>query len=181
VSSAVVTISHDARMAEETLDLLLAKSSKAGKVLLKDPHAATHPSWHLWLPAHFNTSLDLQFTWRQQTRNKEVVRKWKEWSQGSSFCFNEGAIIYDRDVTGLETWGEKLDAIDFYVVIGPSRPVTLRPGSNFSTEAADSANRDPGSVNFKIYIPTSNHGSVIAQEHTVTQDYFVRYAILGKF
>lgn len=180
MSSAVVTISHDARMAERTLDLLLAKSSKANKVLLKDPHAATHSSWHLWLPAHFNTSLDLRFIWRQQTKSKEVVRKWKEWSQGSSFCFNEGAMIYDRDVSGLETWGEKLDAIGFYVVIGPSMPATSQPGRNSNAEDSNSAIRNPGSVNFKIYTPTSNHGSVIAEEHTVTQDQFVRYAITGK-
>lgn len=167
-------------MAEENLDLLLSKSGKAGKALLKDPHTATHSSWHLWLPVHFNASLDLRFTRRQQTKNNEVIRKWKEWSQGTSFCFNEGAIIYDRDVTELETWGEKLDAIDFYVVLGPTKPVTLRSGSNSSTEAADSANRDPGSVNFMIYMPTDNHGSVVSHEHTVTQDHFVRYAISGK-
>ncbi|MCP9888904.1 hypothetical protein KBY96_13310, partial [Cyanobium sp. ATX 6A2] len=80
----------------------------------------------------------------------------------------------------LETWGDKLDAIDFYVVIGQSRPVSLRSGSNLKAGVDDSANRDPGLVNFKIYKPTTNHGSVIEQEHTVTQDGFVRFAISGK-
>lgn len=180
MSSVDLAISHEASEAEKTLDLLLSKSGKAGTLLLKDPHAATPPSWHLWLPEHFNASLDLRFAWRQQTINKEVVGKWKEWVQGSSFCFNEGAIIYDRDISGLETWGEKLDAINFYVVIGPSRPVTLRSGSNSSPKGKDSSARDPGSVNFKIYIPRGNQGSVVTQEHTVTQDDFVRYAISGK-
>ena len=179
MSSAVLTIAQDAKMAEETLGLLLAKRSKGGKALLKDPHSATNPSWHLWLPPHFNTSLDLRFIWKQKIKDKVVVEKWKEWAQGSSFCFNEGAIIYDRDVTELETWGDVLDAIDFYLVIGPSRPVTLRSASNSRARVDSKSNRDPGSVNFKIYVPTSNHGSVIAQEYTVSQDHFVRYAISG--
>ncbi len=176
----MLTIAEDAEKAEETLDLLLAKSSKGGKALLKDPLSATPPSWHLWLPPHFNTSLDLQYIWRQKTKNKEVVEKWREWSQGSSFSFNEGAIIYDRDVTGLETWGDKLDAINFFLVIGPSRPVTLQPGSTSSARNDVRTDRDPGQINFKIYVPTKNHGSVIDQEHTVTQDDFVRYAISGR-
>lgn len=180
MSSTALTFAQDAKVAEVALDRLLSKSGKGGKVLLKDPHSSTHSSWHLWLPPHFNTSLDLRLLWRQQTKNKEVVRKWKEWAQGSIFCFNEGAIIYDRDVTGLETWGDKLDAIDFYVVIGQSRPVTMRSGSNLKAGFDDGANRDPGLVSFRIYTPTTNHGSAIEQEHTVTQDCFVRFAISGE-
>jgi hypothetical protein len=167
-------------MAERTLDLLLVQDSEASKVLLKDPHAATHSSWHLWLPPHFNASLDLRFIWRQQVKNKEIVSKWKEWSQGSSFCFNEGAIIYDRDVSGLETWGEKLDTIDFYVVIGHSKPAISQPGRDLSLEDSNSTNRNQGSVNIKIYMPTSDHGSVLSGEYTVTQEQFVLYAISGR-
>jgi hypothetical protein len=48
VSPAILKIAEDAKKAEETLDLLLAKNSKASKVLLKDPDSATHASWHLW-------------------------------------------------------------------------------------------------------------------------------------
>lgn len=167
-------------MAEKTLSLLLEKNSQGGKTLLKDPHSSTHPSWHLWLPSHFNTSLGLRFVQRQQTKNKGVVRKWKEWAQGSSFCFNEGAIIYDRDVTSLETWGDKLDAIDFFVDIGPTRPVSLRSSSSLESSLDEGLSRDPGSVHFRIYVPTSDHGIVIAHEYTVTQDQFVRYAISGR-
>ena len=141
MSSSVLAIAKDARTAVETLDLLLQKSSKGGKALLKDPLSKTSPSWHLCLPPHFNTSLDLRYIWRQKTKNKEVVQKWKEWSQGSCFCFNEGAIIYDRDVTGLETWGDKLSAINFYVVIGPSRPVSLRSASVKSADTSTEIGR----------------------------------------
>ena len=91
----------------------------------------------------------------QQIKNKEAVRKWKEWSQGSSFRFNEGAIIYDRDVSSLETWGDKLDAIDFYIVLGEIQPVSFR-ASTASEVSADEdpggVQRHPGSVNLKVFL-----------------------------
>ena len=106
MTKATLSVAPDAKAAKQALDVLISMNIKGGKTLLKDPDAASHSSWHLWLPRHFNTSLDLKYIWRQQVKNKEVVRKWKEWAQGSSFCFNEGAIIYDRDVSEMETWGE---------------------------------------------------------------------------
>lgn len=184
MTAATLSIAQDARAAEDTLDLLISYNSKGSKKLLKDPDGATHGSWQLWLPPHFNTSLDLRYIWRQQTKNKEVVRKWKEWAQGSNFSFNEGAIIYDRDVSSLETWGDKLDAIDCYVVLGPTQPVSLRANSASDAAVDDSfgrAQRNPGSVNFRIFVPTTDHRSVVSGEHTVTQDQFVRYAISGSF
>jgi len=182
VTKATLSVAPDATAAEQALDDLISMNSKGGKTLLKDPDAASHNSWHLWLPPHFNTSMDLKYIWRQQVKNKEVVRKWKEWAQGSSFCFNEGAIIYDRDVSGLETWGDKLDAIDFYIVLGTSRPVSLRASTvseALTDEGPGRVQRNPGSVNFKVFVPTNDHRSAFSREHTVTQDQFVRYAISG--
>jgi hypothetical protein len=180
--TATLSIAQDAKAAEGTLDLLISKSGRGSKILIKDPSTPSHYSWHLWLPAHFNTSLDLRYIWRQQTKDKVVVRKWKEWAQGANFCFNEGSIIYDRDVSSLATWGDKLNAIDFYVVLGQTRPVSIRSGA--ASDAAEDASpgravRHPGFVNFRILVPTNDHRSIIASEHTVTQDQFVRYAISG--
>jgi len=184
VTKATLSVAPDTKAAEQALDVLISTSSQGSRSLLKEPDAASHISWHLWLPPHFNTSLDLRYIWRQQVKNKEVVRKWKEWAQGSSFCFNEGALIYDRDVSSLETWGDKLDAIDFYIVLGVTQPVSLR-ASNFSEASTDEGpgrvQRHPGSVNFKVFLPTNDHRSTFSHEHTVTQDQFVRYAISGSF
>ena len=182
MAKATLSVAPDAKAAEQSLDVLIATNSKGSRRLLKEPDTATHNSWYLWLPPHFNTSLDLRYIWRQQVKNKEVVRKWKEWAQGSSFCFNEGAIIYDRDVSSLVTWGDKLDAIDFYVVLGATQPVSLRAStaSEASTdEGLGGVQRHPGSVNFKVFLPTSDHRSTFSHEQTVTQDQFVRYAISG--
>ena len=181
---ATPSVAQDSKTAEQLLDLLISANSKGSRTLLKDPHGASHTSWHLWLPPHFNTSLDIRYISRQQVKNKEIVRKWKDWAQGSSFCFSEGAIIYDRDVSSLATWGDKLDAINFYIVLGPTRPVSFR-GNPGHVESADDVTREsgrnPGSVNFKVYVPTSDHRSAVSKEHNVSQDQFVRYAITGLF
>jgi hypothetical protein len=78
VTKATLSVAPDATAAEQALDDLISMNSKGGKTLLKDPDAASHNSWRLWLPPHFNTSLDLKYIWRQQVKNKEVFRKWKE-------------------------------------------------------------------------------------------------------
>ena len=172
------SIAEDAKMAEETLFKLISKSGKCSPILLKDPATPTPASWHLWLPSHFNTALDLRFIWKQQVKNKEIVRKWKEWVQGSNFCFNEGSIIYDRDVSMLETWGEKLDTIDFFVDLGVTRPVSVKPSVDPMT-GLTRVLRDPGSVHYRLYRPGHSQSSVLSEEATVTQDEFVRFAISG--
>jgi hypothetical protein len=182
VAVATPPVAQDANSAKQLLDLLISANRKGSQSLLKDPHGASHTSWHLWLPAHFNTSLDIRYISRQQVKNKEVIRKWKDWSQGSNFCFNEGAIIYDRDVSSLKTWGDKLDTIDFYIVLGPTQPVSFGGNPGYDASADDGTpgdGRKPGSVNFKVYVPSSDHRSIVSEEHTVSQDQFVRYAITG--
>lgn len=171
----------DAAEAEVSLDLLICGSSKAGKKLLKRPFAPTPPSWHLCLPPHFNTALGLRFLQKQKVKNKQVADRWKEWVQSGNFDFNEGSIIYDKDVCGLKTWGEKLAAIESYVVIGKTRPISLR---TFDDEATGlkHTKRDPGLVTYKIYVPDpeSSLKSICTREITTTQDEFVRFAISGK-
>ena len=82
----------------------------------------------------------------------------------------------------METWGDKLDAIDFYIVLGETQPVSLRVSTTSEAttdEGQGGVQRHPGSVNFKVFVPTSDHRSTFSHEHTVTQDQFVRYAISG--
>lgn len=78
----------------------------------------------------------------------------------------------------FETWGDKLDAIDFFVDLGVTRPVSVKtsvdPGTGLTRVL-----RDPGSVHYKIYRPGHSHSSVLSEEATVTQDEFVRFAISG--
>jgi len=169
----------DAVDALATLDSLITGSRKVGKKLLKCPSAPSPSSWHLSLPPHFNTALGLKFSQKQKVKNKQVVERWKEWVQSGNFDFDEGSIIYDRDVHGLKAWGEKLAAIESYVVIGKTRPVSLRIYKDETTGFKETM-RDPGLVTFKIYVPDSSLGSICIREVTSTQDEFVRFAISGK-
>ena len=157
---------------------LIEKPGKNSTSLLKEPAASTDPSWHLWLPAHFNSALDLRFLQKQKTKNKEVVASWKEWVQGGRFHFNEGSILYDRDVSALETWGDKLAAIDFYILIHAAKPVTVKTVKEEGT-GMRSMRRHPGMVSFAIHAGGSAASEQPPKEITMTQDDFVRFAITG--
>jgi hypothetical protein len=180
-SNQSATYADDAAEAEAALDFLICGSSKIGKKLLKKPSDPTPPSWHLCLPPHFNTALGLRFLQKQKVKNKQVTERWKEWVQSGNFDFSEGSIIYDKDVCGLKTWGEKLAAVDSYVVIGKTRPISLRICHDEAT-GFKQTNRDPGLVTFKIYVPEPELSlkSICIREVSATQDEFVRFAISGK-
>jgi hypothetical protein len=121
----------------------------------------------------------LKFSQKQKVENKQVADRWKEWVQSGNFAFNEGSIIYDRDVSGLKTWEEKLASIGSFVVLGKTMPVTLRNHENEATDLKQTK-RDPGLVTFKIYAPKPPLGFICISEVTKTQDEFVRFAISGE-
>ncbi|MEB3317770.1 MAG: hypothetical protein VKO39_06480 [Cyanobacteriota bacterium] len=179
MSAVALSIAKDASAAEHSLQQLMSRPGKSSPILLKDPAAATHPSWHLWLPPHFNSALDLRFMQKQKTRDKEVVHAWKEWVQGGRFQFNEGALIYDQDVSMYATWGETLKAIKFYVLIKASRPVSMKMANDEQT-GLRAVQRNPGLVSFEIYATDSSGVAASPEEVSMTQDDFVRYAITGK-
>jgi hypothetical protein len=180
-STQTISYAENAAEAEAALDWLISGSRKGEKKLLKCPSAPTPSSWHLCLPPHFNTALGLKFSQKQKVTNRQVAERWKEWVQSGNFDFNEGSIIYDTDVCGLKTWGEKLAAIGSYIVIGKTRPVSLRILNEATTDFMKT-HRDPGLVTFKIYIPDpeSDLKSICIREVTSTQEEFLRFAISGK-
>jgi hypothetical protein len=173
-----LSVAEDASAAESILQQLTTKPGKSSPILLKDPAASTPPSWHLWLPPHFNSALDLRFIQKQKIRDKEVVKVWKEWVQGGKFQFSEGSIIYNRDVSGVDTWGEKLRILDFYVVINSSRPVSLKTEIDEKT-GLRVVRRNPGLVSFSICGAGPASDNDVLEETTMTQDEFVKFAIIG--
>ncbi|MFN9646396.1 MAG: hypothetical protein ACK6BG_15050 [Cyanobacteriota bacterium] len=175
----ILSIADHAKTALAILQDLTEKPGKNSSSLLKNPAASTHPSWNLWLPPHFNSALDLRFLQKQKTKNKEVVAVWKEWVQGGRFQFNEGSILYDRDVAALATWGEKLATIDFYVLIHAARPVTVKPGKE-EDAGARAMRRHPGLVSFAIHTTKPSGSQQVSREITMSQDEFVRFAITGQ-
>lgn len=99
--------------------------------------------------------------------------------QGGRFQFNEGSIIYDRDVSALGTWGEKLKAISFYIVINSARPVSLKLSKDEAT-GLRVTQRNPGLVAFTIFTCDHAISDEMSEEITMTQDEFVTFAITGK-
>ncbi len=174
-----MTIADDVRSAEKVLQGLTRQPGKNSATLLKNPAGASPASWHLWLPPHFNAALDLRFLHKQKTRNKEVVQSWKEWVQGGRFQFNEGSILYDRDVSALPTWGEKMAAIDFYILIHAARPVSVKAVQEEETGRRE-MRRHPGLVSFEIISVKPEAGAASATSLTLSQDAFVRFAITGQ-
>jgi hypothetical protein len=174
-----LSIAKDATEALCILGELTHNPGKNSSSLLKDPSASTGQSWHLWLPPHFNAALDLRFLQKQKTKNKKVVAAWKEWVQGGRFQFNEGSILYDRDVSSLATWGDKLAAIEFYVLIHAARPVTVKPVKEENTGLRN-MRRHPGMVSFAIHAAKPSGSERMSKEITMTQDEFVCFAITGK-
>ncbi|MEB3168352.1 MAG: hypothetical protein VKK97_06415 [Synechococcaceae cyanobacterium] len=180
------SVAKNASAATALLADLISQPGKSQPNLLKDPAMPTDPSWHLCLPPHFNTALGLKFLHKQKVKNKEVAERWKEWSQGSNFAFSEGSIIYDRDVSQIETWGEKLDAIDFYIVLGPTKSVSLRTLLDPLT-GLKRVVRYPGAVTFKIFSTRPSENAARMDDEAspqdefiqLTQDDFVRFAITG--
>lgn len=178
VETVALSVATDASAAENILRQLTTKPGKSSPILLKDPATSTPPSWHLWLPPHFNSALDLRFMQKQKIRDKEVVKVWKEWVQGGKFQFSEGSIIYNRDVSGVDTWVEKLRALDFYVVINSSRPVSLKTEIDEKT-GLRIVRRNPGLVSFSICAAGPASDNDVLEETAMTQDEFVRFAITG--
>jgi hypothetical protein len=182
----MTSIAKDAAAAATLLKGLIAKPGRSQPTLLKDPATSTDSSWHLCLPPHFNAALGLKFLQKQKVKDKVVIERWKEWNQGSNFSFSEGSIIYDRDVSQMETWGEKLDAVEFYIVLGPAKPVSLRSLCDPST-GLKRAERYPGLVTFRICYPRPGEVASSLNKETslqdnfyqLTQDEFVRFAITG--
>jgi hypothetical protein len=173
------SFASDTDRAMKVLEQLITNPGKSSSLLLKDPASSTGSSWHLCLPSHFNSALDLRFLQKQQTKNKEVVRTWKEWVQGGRFHFNEGSIIYDQDVSSIKTWGEKLEAINFYIVIRSSKPVSVKIEKDEET-GLKIVRRNPGMVTFAIYDSKESFRNDTPREATMNQDKFLEFAITGR-
>lgn len=173
------SVARDSSTAEKVLKQLISKPGKSSSKLLKDPAATTATSWHLCLPPHFNYALDLRFSQKQKIKNKKVVQTWKEWVQGGKFQFNEGSIIYNKDVSQIKMWGDKLSIIDLYILVKSSRPVSLRVTKDEFSRSR-TIHRDPGLVTFLIFLAPDFSRDSTPEEISMTQDQFVQFAITGK-
>lgn len=133
--------------------------------LLKDPSVETAEGWFMCVPACFNNTLDIKLTKQVKDKKKSFV-----WTQGSSFSFKTGYIVYDT-ADAYKVWSEALKSINLCVQIKTaSDAIPSERGSD----------RFPGSVTFCIMTPNRDRSKIVERgEHTMSQDGFVRFLIAG--
>lgn len=147
--------------------LIREKSTREKRLmdLLKDPSAENVEGWYMCVPPCFNDALDIKQTERKKDKKKTLL-----WTQGSSFSFKTGDTLYDTP-DAYEVWGEALKTMGLCVQVetGTSAdPVT------------DEGGRSAGSVTFSILRPNEDRSKIVERcQHTMSQDDFVRFLILG--
>jgi len=133
--------------------------------LLKDPAAEIAAGWYMCVPPCFNDALDIKQTERVENKKKTLV-----WTQGSSFSFKTGDILYDTP-KAYQLWSEALEDINLCIQV--------KTASSAGSAEGDSG-RVPGSITFSILTPNKDRSMIVERgEHTMTQDDFVRFLISG--
>jgi len=156
------TIRHLEKLIEEK-----PNREKRGVKLLK-PHDSdgTSEGWAFCIPPAFNDSLDIRLTSRIIEGKQENV-----WTQGSSFNFKAGEILYDSP-EAYSAWNTALAKI--------SHSIQIEFSSGAGLTDSDSK-RSAGMVKFKIFKPDNHMRKLVpvGNDVTMSQDEFVKLLILG--
>ena len=113
----------------------------------------------------FNEALDIK-----QTERVEDSKKGPVWTQGSTFSFKEGDTLYDT-ADAYKVWSEALKDINLCVQINLASSAQPFQGE---------VGRFSGSVSFSILAPDKDRSKMVeCAEHTMSQDDFVRFLIVG--
>jgi hypothetical protein len=132
--------------------------------LLRPPDVAA-VDWFMFVPTCFNAALDIQQTVRVIEKQETL-----QWTQGSTFSFSVGDIIYNTP-KAYEKWSEALKHIRFCIHVIDATPVA---------PASASAQRKPGRLAFDLLIPNEAGISLMrSSKHDMTQDEFIRLLIAG--
>lgn len=158
-------------MIEQTLsileDLVREKPTKEKRStdLLKNPIVEGTEEWYMCVPSCFNEALDVKRTERVEDKKKSLV-----WTQGSAFSFKQGDILYDT-ADAYKVWSEALKNINLCVQINTASSAQPSQGE---------FGRFSGSVSFSILAPDKDRSKIVeCAEHTMSQDDFVRFLIVG--
>lgn len=136
---------------------------------LRDPEAQYTEGWHMCVPKCFNDSLDIRKTERVIKGNKTL-----QWTQGSTFSFETGDILYDTP-KAYEPWPEAIQHINRCIQVREASPVI--PGEK-GGKGKPGASRNPGSVRFDVLVPDQSRTKLVKDgEEELTQDEFVRFLI----
>ena len=148
--------------------IIAQKPSRENRLteLLRDPLAEFAEGWYMCVPACFIEALDIKQTERMINKKKTIV-----WTQGSSFSFKDGDVIYDTP-EAYKCWTEAIKRINLCIQIDAAISAgPVRDGRN---------GRFSGSVTFSILLPDEGRNQVIRHgSRTMSQDEFVKFLIIG--
>jgi hypothetical protein len=144
----------------QILEILINSNNARTTDLLKNPEEIKSDNWHMCLPPSFNSALDIQKTERQ----KKTI-----WTQGASFSFKKGDIIYDHPEAYSTYWGDALKSIKICIQVISATNASYTTDGRFS-----------GSIEFKVFKPNKDKSQLVEiSDQRVTQDEFVKLLIKG--
>jgi len=160
-------MSHPRLRILEALTRDPSKRERRSTELLRDPECPGSAGWAMYLPTCFNDALDIRRTTRIE--DKTPVERW---TQGATFGFHAGDVLYDTPVA-YQDWAAARPCIRACIQVRDATPVTpAQPG----------APRSPGRVEFDLLRPGPNDLQPVSQRSlTLTQDEFVRGLITGEW
>lgn len=147
--------------------LLLPRTARDVRLteLLKPPEDWSPTEWFMAIPPFFNEALDIQQTQRIKDKMSMLV-----WTQGTTFHFKAGDMLYDTKAA-YSPWEEALPHIGLCIQVteGIAAGSSLPDGS-----------RGSGSIDFAAFKPNHKRDALEKVcEHSMTQDDFVRFLICG--
>jgi hypothetical protein len=139
--------------------------------LIKPPDGNENCGWHMYVPASFNSALDIKQTPRIKDGKETSV-----WTQGSAFSFKTGDTIYDTPKAYIE-WREALKHISLCVSVEEASDAI--PAKK-NTDQNEFIPRQSGFVRFTILTPNDQQTEIVKRgSFQLTQDEFVLFLIEG--
>ena len=139
---------------------------------LRDPEAQYTEDWHMCVPKCFNDSLDIRKTERVSKGEKTL-----QWTQGSTFSFETGDVLYDTR-KAYEPWPEAMKHINCCIQVREASQAI--PGEKKSKNKPGTP-RNSGIVTFDILVPDQSRTKLVKEKDKIEmkQDEFVRFLISG--
>ena len=138
------------------------KTKRLTDLLIEFEDAKFSKGWYFCVPRAFRDSLDIKLTDRVIKKQKV-----KMWTQGTTFCFNVGEILYDTAL-GYEGWSEALKHLKIMVQI------------KSASAAVPGKERFSGQLKMEIWAPNKNKTGIDKLgEKDMSQDDFIRLLIAG--
>lgn len=159
-------------MSNRSLDILNSLMEKREEIKKENKSRVTRPKnllidrssndangWYFFIPDCFNDALDIKKTERVNNGKTNKI-----FTQGYYFSFGAGDTLFDN-CKAYNSWETALESMTHCVQVKTAQNATVS---------------STGSVTFSVFKPDDSRSKLIEHgEHTMSQDEFVKYLILG--